>query len=390
MRGDTVISSMSAGKVYWKTLPKKSTAVFLLGVFLIFSTVGIASDIIDMGRQPQLRFSLSVLLSGLFPMLYAFTGFLLRGKFWKAFIPLFAVHFMLMNLVARSFPDVPQAEQLGVLEIARLHSRLSMDGMAIIAAVALGYTCFVYVSITEARRYFRIHAEVELATEIHQVLVPAIDTSMGGYEFYGKSVPSGEVGGDLIDLAGSETNWVAYLADVSGHGVAPGVVMGMTKSASRMLLSSGDDSEHLMTRLNAVLFPLKKPDMFVTFCFVSRSEEGLRVGLAGHPAILHFCGGNGDVIQVESGNMPLGILPDGDFSSSEIQAGSGDVFMMYTDGFVEPANASGEEFGIKRLQEEFKKLGREPLEQICHSLQQSVAQHGAQFDDQSILLIRKM
>jgi serine phosphatase RsbU (regulator of sigma subunit) len=61
-------------------------------------------------------------------------------------------------------------------------------------------------------------------------------------------VPSSEVGGDLIDVAGSEENWVAYLADVSGHGVAPGVVMGMVKSAARMLLSSGDDSRHLMSR----------------------------------------------------------------------------------------------------------------------------------------------
>jgi serine phosphatase RsbU (regulator of sigma subunit) len=39
----------------------------------------------------------------------------------------------------------------------------------------------------------------------------------------------------LIDLAGSEDHWVAYVADVAGHGVAPGVVMGMVKSAARML-----------------------------------------------------------------------------------------------------------------------------------------------------------
>lgn len=83
-------------------------------------------------------------------------------------------------------------------------TRLALDGIAIITAVALGYTCFVYVSITESRRYFRVHAEMDLATEIHRVLVPAIDTRLGGFQFYGHSVPSGEVGGDLIDLAGSE------------------------------------------------------------------------------------------------------------------------------------------------------------------------------------------
>jgi len=222
------------------------------------------------------------------------------------------------------------------------------------------------------------------------VLVPAIDTKIGGYEFYGRSSPSGEVGGDLIDLAGSEDQWVAYVADVSGHGVAPGVVMGMAKSAARMLLSSGDDTTHLLPRLNEVLYPLKKPDMFVTFCFLARNGVGLRVGLAGHPAILHFSTRTNEVQQLECPNMPLGILPSGDFSSSEIRAEPGDVFALYTDGFLEPANAAGEEFGLARLQAEFQKHGKEPLNAICRSLKESVARHGAQFDDQSLFLIRKL
>jgi serine phosphatase RsbU (regulator of sigma subunit) len=222
------------------------------------------------------------------------------------------------------------------------------------------------------------------------VLVPPIDTKIGGYEFYGRSSPSGEVGGDLIDLAGSEDHWVAYVADVSGHGVAPGVVMGMAKSAARMLLSSGDDTAHLLPRLNEVLYPLKKPDMFVTFCFVAKNGEGLRVGLAGHPAILHFSATTNAVTQLECPNMPLGILPSGDFMSSEVRAESGDVFALYTDGFLEPMNAAGEEFGPARLQAEFQKLGGKPLDVICRSLQESVARHGAQFDDQSLFLIRKI
>jgi sigma-B regulation protein RsbU (phosphoserine phosphatase) len=254
----------------------------------------------------------------------------------------------------------------------------------------LGYFCFVYVSVTESRRYLRVRAEIELAAEIHRVLVPAIETKLGGYEFYGQSLPSGDVGGDLIDLAGSEQHWVAYLADVSGHGVAPGVVMGMVKSAARMLLSSGDDTAHLLPRLNEVLFPLKKPDMFVTFCFVARNGGGLRIGLAGHPAILHFSARSNQISQLECPNMPLGILPSGDFESSEIRAEQGDVFALYTDGFLEQANAAGEEFGLARFQDEFLKHGRESLEAICRSLQESVAHHGTQFDDQSILLIRRL
>jgi sigma-B regulation protein RsbU (phosphoserine phosphatase) len=130
--------------------------------------------------------------------------------------------------------------------------------------------------------------------------------------------------------------------------------------------------------------------MFVTFCFLAGNGEGLRVGLAGHPAILHFSARTNAVTQLEGPNMPLGILPSGDFACSETRTEQGDVFALYTDGFLEPANAAGEEFGLMRLQGELQKHGKEPLEVICRSLQESVARHGAQFDDQSLFLIRRL
>ena len=67
----------------------------------------------------------------------------------------------------------------------------------------------------------------------------------------------------------------------------------------------------------------------------------------------------------------------------------GAVFALYTDGLLETMNAAGEEFGLKRLQVELQKLGKEPLDVIYRSLQESVARHGAQFDDQSLLVIRQ-
>jgi sigma-B regulation protein RsbU (phosphoserine phosphatase) len=379
---------MSRDKTFWKTLSPGSFFLFLFGVFLVFSAIGFANDVTQMGRMPNARFALSILVSGIFPLIYAVAGFGFRKYAWKVIVPVFAVHFFLMNVLSSSIPSLGPG--IDAAEIARMNGRLAFDGYAIMVTVALGYACFLRVTITEGRRYFRVHAEIELATEIHRVLVPPIDTMMGGYEFYGRSSPSGEVGGDLIDLAGSEDHWVDYVADVSGHGVAPGVVMGMAKSAARMLLSSGDDPGHLLPRLNEVLYPLKKPDMFITLCFLAKKEDVLRVGLAGHPAILHFSLRTGTVTRLESPNMPLGILPEEEFASSEVRAEQGDVFALYTDGFLEPANAAGEEFGLARLQEQFQKHGREPLDVICQSLQESVARHGAQFDDQSLFLIRKI
>jgi sigma-B regulation protein RsbU (phosphoserine phosphatase) len=361
-----------------------------LGVFFLFSTVAFAADIADMGRQPALLLTTSVLITGSSTVIYAVAGFVLRKRFWMAFLPLFALHLFLMHVLFRSIPTGPQPAQLDAAQILQMHQRLRFDARAIILGIALGYICFLYVSITQASRYFRARAEIDLAVEIHRVLVPLIDAKIGEYQFYGRSSASGDVGGDLIDLAGSDEHWVAYVADVAGHGVAPGVVMGMIKSAARMLLSSGDDTRHFLPRLNEVLYPLKKPDMFATFCFLARDGDGLQVGLAGHPAILHYSARTNEVTLLEGHNLPLGILPSAEFASSEIRPEAGDVFAMYTDGFLETANAAGEEFGLTRLSEEVQKHCKEPLDALFLSIQKSVARHGRQFDDQSLLLIRRL
>jgi phosphoserine phosphatase RsbU/P len=380
---------MTTKRGFLSTVSRKSAIIFLLGVFLLFSTIGLADDMTQMGRQPILRFVLTLLFISTFSIVYAVAGFILRGKSWIAFIPIFIVQYLFMKILNSWLPLLPQQDLTRADAVAYVQRRLDIDATAIIIAIALAYACFVYASITEGRRYFRTHAEIALAKEIHQVLVPTIDTKMGGFEFYGRSLPSGDVGGDLIDLAAADGKWVAYLADVSGHGVAPGVVMGMTKSASRMLLRSGNGSENLMARLNEVLYPLKKPDMFVTFCFVASDGEGLRVGLAGHPPILQFCARTNGVTELEGRNMPLGIVPSGEFVTSEMAVEGGTLFVLYTDGLLETTNKAGEEFGVKRLKEDLQKHRTEPLEAICRAIQESVVRHGRQFDDQSILLIRK-
>ena len=380
---------MSSSQPYWKTVPRKSLLVFLLGVFFIFATIGLAGDVAVLGRQSLLGLVLSILITSFFTPCYAVAGFILRGQWWKACLPIFILHYTALYLLNWKLPTATQTPQVTATELAHIQSRLGGDAVAIIAAIGLGYTFLVISSVIEARRYFRVHTEIELAKEIHQVIVPAIEMQMGGFEFYGKSVPSGEVGGDLIDVAGNDDQWVAYVADVSGHGVAPGVVMGMVKSAARMLLSSGEDSTHLMPRLNEVLYPLKKPDMFVTFCFLSKTGGTLRVGLAGHPSILRFSPKTNLVQPLECPNMPLGILPSGEFVTSEIPSEAGQLFALYTDGLLEATNRAGEEFGLKRFQAELEKHGTEPLQAVYGAIHESVKRHGAQFDDQSVLLIRQ-
>ena len=376
---------MNTADSFWRTVPRTSLVVFLLGVFFIFSVIGSAVDIIHMGRQPVVRYALSVFLFGAFAILYAAAGFVLRGKFWRAFFPIIIVEMLLIGWL---LPDLPEATQMSAADLARLQSRLVLSGSATIAGMVLGYVCFIYVFISEGRRYFGVHAEMALASEIHRVLVPAIDTKIGNFEFCGRSLPSGQVGGDLIDVVQNGRGWIAYVADVSGHGVAPGVVMGMVKSAARMQLSSKGQSAELLQRLHGVLYPIKKPEMFVTFAYLAWNGEGVEYSLAGHPAILHYQAATKRISALECSNLPLGIFEQQEFVNGSAPCAAGDVFLLLTDGLIEVTNARDEEFGLDRVKEGMSAQAGSPLAAMLQAILDSANRHGRAADDQSLLAVR--
>jgi hypothetical protein len=373
---------------FWKTFPRRSVIVFLAGVFFTFSTVGIASDLIEMGRQPALLYISMVLISGVFTSIYAAAGFILRRQMWKAFVPIFALHMLLINLVHRWAPSLPPLVVMNAADVAHLQSRLTFDARCMLIAVAVGYSCFVYVFISEGRRYFRVRAEMDLAAEIHHILVPPIDTKIGEFEFYGRSIPSGEVGGDLIDVFPNNCGWIAYVADVSGHGVAPGVVMAMVKSAARMQISSGEKSSELLGRLNSVLLPIKKPDMFATFAYLAWDGERLEYSLAGHPAILHYHAATKEISEVSCLNMPLGMFGEQSFDTASVHCAPDDLFLILTDGLLEVTNAKGEEFTLAGIKPVMLAHAVAPLDAIFNSIVDAVHRHGPAVDDQSMLLVR--
>src|SRR5215472_13125213 len=143
----------------WQTIPVKTRIIFLAAVFCVFAGIGIANDIIDMGRWQTPRFVLSVLVTAVFAPAYAASGVILRKRFWKGLIPLLVAQFAIMAFLANWFHDAPILAQMDVAQTNRLHNRMAFDGVAVIVTVVLGYVGFVHVSIKEAQRYAQMQAE---------------------------------------------------------------------------------------------------------------------------------------------------------------------------------------------------------------------------------------
>ena len=59
---------------------------------------------------------------------------------------------------------------------------------------------------------------------------PVIETTFANCEIYGISVPSENVGGDLVDAVALPSGpIVAYVADIAGHGLPAGILMAMLR-----------------------------------------------------------------------------------------------------------------------------------------------------------------
>jgi serine phosphatase RsbU (regulator of sigma subunit) len=240
---------------------------------------------------------------------------------------------------------------------------------------------------TEGARQLRAETELELAHRLQKVLVPGISFRNTRLEVYGRSIPSDQVGGDLIDLITSESSTLVYLLDVSGHGIPAGALMGSLKAAIRMTFPQPMPA--MLDHLNRMLPSVKEPHMYATFGALAFevSGESVEYTLAGHMPILH-CRTGGVVERLACVQFPLGLLPVDDYASQDGACTAGDLFVLYSDGIIEVANAADEQFGMERLESEIRNRTSQPLEAICEAVMAATAAHGLPDDDRSLLLIR--
>jgi len=98
------------------------------------------------------------------------------------------------SLVAADVVYIVVVRRVFQLEPVAPTGRLLADAIGALAAISVGYTLFIL--FVTATRYLRALTELAVAHEMHSVLVPPIVRSVGGYEYYGWSIASGEVGSE--------------------------------------------------------------------------------------------------------------------------------------------------------------------------------------------------
>lgn len=355
-------------------IPRRSVVVYFAAVFLIFAPVNLLMSLSFVGERPVAAVLFSSLLSGGVAVSWAGTFTLSR---W------FIAGIVVFTAAMVAFDGPLSGTALGLRTTGG-----SWEGLASVAQLALGYTLFVVFLAGQGRQTLRLQTEMNLARQIHETLVPEVALSAPGLEALGVSTPSSEMGGDLIDTVPHADATDFYLADVSGHGVRAGVVMGMVKSAVRTrLLASGGLAE-IMADLDRVLGELTAPEMFVTFACLRFGRGRLEYALAGHHPVIHVRAADGSAVELDNLHLPFGIGSGDIYMIQSVPVSPGDLLVAYTDGLVECADARGRALGREALRAIARARAREPLAVVRDAIFAAASAHGAQQDDQTLLLVR--
>lgn len=361
---------------FFTMIPQRSVVIFLSAVFFIFAPLSILLVSSFEQDRPPGAFLFLMFISGALAVSWAAT-FTISRKFVVGIV-VFTVG---MSLFSGPFRQTAVGMQQGVL---------SWEGVGSVLIIVVGYTLFIVFISGQGRTTMRLMTEMALAQDIHDTLVPAIEFESERLKAHGVSLASSEMGGDLIDLVDHQDATDLFLVDVAGHGVKAGVVMGMIKSALRMGLGRRGSLGELTGEINDVLDRTTSPELYATLAGLRIDPAARRVEcvLAGHHHLLHYRAATREMDHIAIRNFPVGMMAQQTFTTRTIDAGPGDLFVLYTDGLNETENAAGEELGHDAIEQTITGLSDRPLEEIRRAVFDLVESHGPQVDDRTLLLSR--
>lgn len=362
----------------WMSTPRTMRLCFYSAVFMLFASASVLDSLRHTTYLSPVQIFLNIVIVGGFAVAYA--AFWILQRYWV--IPVLLLSESVLFSVLGKHDRGLQLLAVG----SPLHRQLQVLGVIGIVSVSLGYLLFVVFFGSQGARYFRAHNEIAMAAEIHRALVPPIHRTIRSFEIYGLSVPSGDVGGDLVDVTGDEESWTGYVADVSGHGVPAGLLMAMFKTAVRTSVQA--TTTELLAEVHRALYPLKTPNMFATVGVLQWTGRSFNLALAGHLPLLHYVQSCDEVREYPALDLPWGILADQTFQSIEVVCQTGDVFVLLTDGLTEVFDKRGTEMGMAPLKEVLVKSASQTLPELFSSMRATALNFGKQDDDQTMLIVR--
>ena len=210
---------------------------------------------------------------------------------------------------------------------------------------------------SEARAQAALEESAAYAISVSQTLqrslLPPVLPTVEALAVAVRYVPSAveaEVGGDWYDVVPTPDGAVVLvIGDVQGHSMAAAALMGQVRVVLNAYLLEGHPPQVALARVNRAMGALHT-EAIATCCLVRLDPATGRATVvrAGHPLPLLWRAGPevpGSVVAAAvsevdgDGGIPLGVLPEWEWPSTEVELAAGDRLLLYTDGLVEEPGA---------------------------------------------------
>lgn len=238
----------------------------------------------------------------------------------------------------------------------------------------------------------RMEAELAVAHQVQQSLLPKEPPNFGFYEIAGINCPTAEVGGDYFDYINvSPDRLGVVIADVAGKGVPAALIMASFRASLRAQVCNDCSLRRTFTQMNELLVQDNYTDQYVTACYIDlhRNLHNFSYINAGHnrPLLLHA---NGKHEVIDSANVVLGLLPNQPYNKFSHHVIPGDLLLLYTDGITEAAYER-EEFGVERLVASAYRHYHLPVQDMLWAIYKDVQEFAADLsleDDCTLVAIK--
>lgn len=358
-----------------------------LGVFFIFAIGGFLIALCQEYAWGWAAGVFTAVFSGCIAVGWAYA---ISARRWWLLIPLNIIPFLAGPVIFTPLSHIGLFS-IGA-EYDELTRRITLAVLAVLS-LTLGFVLVISFITQEERRAERLRTEIDLAQEIHTRLAPPIAFETHRVRVDAISKPTAEVGGDLLDALRDEYRTTVIVGDVTGHGVAAGVIMAMLKSAIRVTLKKPESVPlpQLLADLSQVITQLNAPGVFATLVAVRIPEQNrdfTEVALAGHHPVLWWRCDQKRLEEIENQSLPLGVAENEPFHAATIQPRPGDALVLFTDGIVETMNADSVQFGMRRLLNLVESAAPDSTNDMIELILTETAAWGPRSDDQTIAVVR--
>jgi len=233
----------------------------------------------------------------------------------------------------------------------------------------------------------KIDRDLSIACSIQKNLLPRDNPVFAGFDIAGWNRPADETGGDFYDFLHLDNDALAVLiADATGHGIGPALIMTEARALCRATLFGGKDLQRSVDDVHRLLSMDMPEGRFVTaFLGLLHSSGELEFLSAGQGPILLFDSSADHFEELPTQGLPLGLIPEVEYDSVVHRVlDEGDMLILLTDGFYECERADGVAFGSGRVEAVIRELRHRSAEEIVQGLANEVAAFTAgvpQMDD---------